>query len=186
IQNGITPQSSSNFNIDGNGTAAGTLSGGTVNALTQYNMNGNRVFATTGTSNIFAGANTGTGGSGNSFFGTNAGATNSTGTNNTVVGVNAEVGSGALTNATAIGARAQVDQSNSLVLGGVAGTNGGANTSVGIGTTAPKAKLDVTGGNILVGTPGQGIILKSPDGLVCKLMSIDNGGLMVLTTVTCP
>ncbi len=186
IQNGITPQSSSSFNIDGNGTAAGTLSGGTVNALTQYNMNGNRVFATTGTSNIFAGANTGTGGSGNSFFGTNAGAANSTGTNNTVIGVNAEVGSGALTNATAIGARAQVDQSNSLVLGGVAGTNGGANTSVGIGTTAPKAKLDVTGGNILVGTPGQGIILKSPDGLVCKLMSIDNGGLMVLTTVTCP
>lgn len=186
IQNGITPQSSSNFNIDGNGTATGTLSGGIVNAVTQYNINGARVFATTGTSNLFAGANTGTGGSGNSFFGANAGAANLTGTNNTVIGVNAEVGNSALTNATAIGARAQVDQSNSLILGGVAGSNGGANTSVGIGTTAPKAKLEVTGGDILVGTPGQGIILKSPNGSVCKLMSIDNAGVMVLTTVTCP
>lgn len=40
------------------------------------------------------------------------------------------------------------------------------NAGVGIGTTAPKAKLDVTGGNILVGSPGQGIILKSPDGAI--------------------
>src|SRR5438445_577661 len=39
---------------------------------------------------------------------------------------------------------------------------------VGIGTTTPKAKLDVTGGNILVGSPGQGIILKSPNGLTCR------------------
>ena len=64
--------------------------------------------------------------------------------------------------------------------------NATADVKVGIGTTAPKAKLDVTGGNILVGSPGQGIILKSPDGLTCKLLSIDNAGAMVLTAVTCP
>ncbi len=89
-------------------------------------------------------------------------------------------------NATAIGANASVSQSNSVVLGGVTGVNGGTSTNVGIGTTAPKAKLDVTGGNILVGTPGQGIILKSPNGLTCKLLSIDDAGAMVLANATCP
>jgi len=57
---------------------------------------------------------------------------------------------------------------------------------VGIGTSAPKAKLEVTGGNVLVGSPGQGIILKSPNGGICKLLSIDNAGAMVLTTIACP
>ena len=92
-----------------------------------------------------------------------------------------------LTNTTAIGANAQVSQSNSLVLGGINGANGAtADTLVGIGTTAPKAKLDITGGNILVGTPGQGIILKSPDGLACRLLSINNAGAMVLANTPCP
>ena len=58
--------------------------------------------------------------------------------------------------------------------------------SIGIGTTAPKAKLDVTGGNILVGSPGQGIVLKSPNGATCRLLSIDNAGAMVLTAIVCP
>ena len=62
----------------------------------------------------------------------------------------------------------------------------GNNASVGIGTTAPKAKLDVTGGNILVGSRGQGIVLKSLNSATCKLLSIDNAGAMVLTTVACP
>jgi hypothetical protein len=61
-----------------------------------------------------------------------------------------------------------------------------ADTDVGIGTTAPKARLDVSGGNILVGTPGQGIVLKSPDGATCKLLSLDNTGAMVLTAIACP
>ena len=82
---------------------------------------------------------------------------------------------------------AQVDQSNSLVLGSVSGVNGAAaNTKVGIGTTTPKTTLDVTGGNILVATPGQGVILKSPDGLTCKLLGIDNGGNMLLSPTSCP
>ena len=100
-----------------------------------------------------------------------------TGSNNTFIGSNA-TGTDNLTNASAIGANALVTQSNSLVLGD--------NASVGIGTTAPKAKLDVTGGNILVGTPGQGIILKSPNGAACKLFSIDNAGAMVLAATACP
>ena len=62
----------------------------------------------------------------------------------------------------------------------------GNNVSVGIGTPAPKQKLEVQGGNILVGSPGQGIILKSPDGATCRLLSIDNAGQMGLTPVSCP
>jgi len=42
------------------------------------------------------------------------------------------------------------------------------------------------GGNIHISNPGQGIILKSPDGATCRLLSIDNAGAIVLTTVTCP
>jgi hypothetical protein len=56
----------------------------------------------------------------------------------------------------------------------------------GIGTTAPRAKLDVTGGNILIDTPGSGIILKSPDGNTCRLLSISDTGAVALTTIACP
>jgi hypothetical protein len=73
------------------------------------------------------------------------------------------------------------------VLGSINGVNGATTSaSVGIGTTAPKAKLDVTGGNILVGSPGQGIILKSPDGATCRLLAIDNAGNMTLGVIACP
>jgi hypothetical protein len=43
IQNTASLQASSNFNISGNGTAAGTLSGNIINATTQYNTGSNRV-----------------------------------------------------------------------------------------------------------------------------------------------
>lgn len=51
---------------------------------------------------------------------------------------------------------------------------------------AAPTKLKITGGDILIGSPGQGIILKSPGGATCKLLSIDNAGAMVLTAVACP
>src|SRR5256884_1198632 len=38
VQNTTGPQASSNFNINGNGTASGTLSGNLLNAVTQYNI----------------------------------------------------------------------------------------------------------------------------------------------------
>ncbi|HEX3230955.1 MAG TPA: hypothetical protein VHQ95_18400, partial [Pyrinomonadaceae bacterium] len=40
IQNGNVPQAGSNFNISGDGTVAGTLSGNVVNAAAQYNLGG--------------------------------------------------------------------------------------------------------------------------------------------------
>jgi hypothetical protein len=165
-------------------------------------------FSTTGSGNSFfgnvAGLSTTTGIS-NAFFGANAGQGNTTGNLNTFVGGNtgfdepeatgdlnssfgnnARVSSG-VSNSTAIGASAKVEQSNSLVLGSINGVNGAvANTNVGIGTPAPKAKLEVTGGNILVGSPGQGIILKSPNSATCRLLSIDNAGGLTLVAVACP
>ncbi len=176
IQNGVTPQSG-DFNIGGTGTVGGTFSANAVNSVTQYNIGGNRVFTTTGTSNIFAGSSTGTTGSSNSFFGAGSGS-GSTGNSNTLIGANADASAG-VSNSSAIGANALVDQSNSVVLG----TTG---SSVGVGTTTPKSKLDVTGGHILVGSPGQGIILKSPDGTVCRLFRIDDAGDSVLENIPCP
>jgi hypothetical protein len=100
----------------------------------------------TGTGNTAVGTfalNNTTMGSINVAMGQQAGETNSTGFENTFIGGLADCGATSLTNATAIGARAYVTQSNSLILGGITGVNSGANTNVGIGTTAPSARLDV-------------------------------------------
>jgi len=96
IQNTSAPQASSNFNVSGNGTAGGTLSGNAVNATTQYNIGGNRVLSVTGQDNTFAGFNAGQHietetfltGFGNSFFGRFAGFANEA-SNNSFFGAKA-------------------------------------------------------------------------------------------------
>ena len=187
IQNGTGSQAGADFNVAGTGTVGGLFSANTVNATTQYNIGGTRVFTTSGSNNVFAGAGAATTGSNNAFFGSNAGAANLSGTSNTMIGASANLAAGGLSNSTAIGANASVAQSDSLVLGSISGVNGAsANTSVGIGTTTPKAPLDVRNGPIYVGSPGQGIILKSPTTNICKLLSIDDAGVMVFANTTCP
>src|SRR5437016_9532858 len=81
IQNTASAQSSSNFNISGNGTAGGTLSGNVVNATTQYNLNGSRILSNPGNFNLFTGVDAGASntGSQNSFFGHQAGKANTMG-----------------------------------------------------------------------------------------------------------
>lgn len=88
IKNSLTTQIGASFSITGNGAASGTLSGGTVNASTQYNLNGNRVLSNPGSNNLFAGVNAGAANSGfnNSFFGRDAGTINTTGNNNSFFG----------------------------------------------------------------------------------------------------
>ena len=87
---------------------------------------------------------------GNTAVGYKALLTLTSGANNTALGYLADVTSGTFTNATAIGHAAKAAASNVLILGSGA--------SVGIGSNAPKAKLDVvgtmSGARLLVGTGG--------------------------------
>jgi len=91
IQNGSVQQALANFNISGNGTAAGTLSGNQVNATTQFNINGQRMMSSPGPTNTFVGIGAGavTTANDNSFFGRNAGAANTTGNINSFFGASA-------------------------------------------------------------------------------------------------
>ena len=144
------------------GFAAGVRN--TTGSLNAFVGNTAGISNISGSSNSFFGASAGADnatGFSNSFFGTGAGSDNTTGNNNAFFGVatgfttvtgngNTYLGSVAggtdgINNASAIGFRAFVSQSNSLVLGGISGVNGGVDTNVGIGTTAPADRLDVDG-----------------------------------------
>jgi hypothetical protein len=143
----------------------------------------------TGLGNTFLGYHAGffnSSGNRNVFVGRDTGITNTTGQNNTFIGASSD-GAAGLSNATAIGFRAKVEQNNSLVLGSISGVNGAnATAQVGIGTTTPQARLQVNQGDIYIGSPGQGIILKSPNGNTCRKMTINNAGNPVSTAVPCP
>jgi len=92
IQNGTTPQVPSHFNVSGNGTAGGTLTGNIVSATTQYNIGITRVLSSPGSFNFFAGNGAGqlnSTGTSNSFFGVNAGIFNTTGGSNAFFGFEA-------------------------------------------------------------------------------------------------
>ncbi len=113
------------------------------------------VLSTSGNHNAAFGADALTNnstGSNNTALGRRAGASNTSGDDNTLLGNNADVGTGGLTNATAVGANATVSQSNALILGNAA--------NVGIGTSTPTEKLEVTGNIKASGTlAGSGLIL---------------------------
>jgi hypothetical protein len=57
---------------------------------------------------------------------------------------------------------------------------------VGIGTVEPKSKVHAEGGAIYIGSPGEGIILKSPSGLMCVKLTVDDAGGLVTTPLACP
>ena len=123
IQNSSSPQSVSNFNISGNGTAGGTLSGGVVNAATQFNLGGSRILSNAGAHNLFAGTNAGAVNQGaeNAFFGSSAGSVNGVGSFNAFFGAAA-----GFNNATG---------NNNSFFGDIAGannTNGSGNSFFGI------------------------------------------------------
>lgn len=89
IQNQNAATQTANFNINGNGTAGGTISGNVVNATTQYSLGGAHILSSNfPNQNTFAGRNAGQANQGlyNSFFGTFAGAANTTGAANSFFG----------------------------------------------------------------------------------------------------
>lgn len=142
--------------------------------------------SSTASANAFFGALAGlnSDGNANAFFGVGAGRGNQ-GDNNTYLGANAK-GTPGIENATAVGSDAFVTQSNSLVLGSVHGVNGATdNTRVGIGTTAPKSQLHVEGGRIYISMPGEGILLKAPNGL-CRHLTLSSAGQLELGQAICP
>ncbi|MBK9438019.1 MAG: tail fiber domain-containing protein [Chloracidobacterium sp.] len=105
VQNTTGQQPATNFNISGNGTAGGTLSGQNVNSTFEYRLGGQRfasqvssnlVFGLEagtpngGLANTYAGYRAGLGGtsntSNNAFFGANAGRSNFLGNDNSFFG----------------------------------------------------------------------------------------------------
>ena len=116
-----------------------------------------------------AGSNT-TVGSSNTFIGANAGMINVSGFSNTAIGADANFGSANLSNATAIGSNAVVNQNNSIVLGNLT-------AAVGIGNSAPTARLHVTtGGSLATGVRLEG--LPTSSGTIYPLYVDGSGNVM--------
>lgn len=144
-------------NTSGSGNTATGVAASVYNISGNYNvadgfwaLAGGSGYSNAGNNNTAAGAFALEAGQGSNNTGLGFQAGNSpgvmmTGSNNTFVGANTNAANQTtLNNATAIGANAEVTNSNSLVLGGINGVNGATtDTSVGIGTTAPRSKLEV-------------------------------------------
>ena len=181
IANSFFGRSAGQANTEGSGNsffgyfAGGSNVDGQSNSFFGYNAGQ----ASTSNDNSFFGYWAGiynTTGTQNTFLGTAAGTGNTTGSNNTLIGHNANMPAGNLGNATAIGAGAFVSQSNSLVLGN--------NANVGIGTSSPKAKLDVRGGSVFIAQPNS-LIITSPNG-ACWFITVNNSGILSTISVPCP
>ncbi|HEY0462007.1 MAG TPA: hypothetical protein VGC97_22935 [Pyrinomonadaceae bacterium] len=72
-------------------------------------------------------------------------------------------------------------------MGSINGVNGAtSDTRVGIGTTAPKTKFHVAGGKIYVDSPGQGVVLKAPNGTSCFELTVSSTGALTTAAIVCP
>lgn len=144
---------------------------------------------TNGSSNSFFGRGAGINqlsGNFNTYVGASSGLGFGTGTGNTVLGASAS-GAAGLTNATAIGYQSLVTSSDAVVLGRVAGPNNvPTGTNVGIGTTAPTARLHVATGDAAITTQGTGLVLRATDGPKCFRVTVNNAGTLSATEVPCP
>lgn len=60
-----------------------------------------------------------------------------------------------------------------------------ADGNLGIGSTNPKSKLQITDGDVYLDNPSRGIVLKSPNGN-CWRVTIDDSGNFVRTNIACP
>lgn len=160
-------------------TASGYLALGRNTGRSNTANGANALFGnTTGGQNTASGTlalQLNTTGGGNTAIGFAAGVTtnpanaNTTGSANTFIGLDAGPGTPTqLTNATAIGANALVNASNKIRLGNTAVT------------------LIEGQGDFHASGPGNGIILKSPNGAVCRRLGIDDAGALVTTVVACP
>ncbi|MGB7554388.1 MAG: tail fiber domain-containing protein [Candidatus Korobacteraceae bacterium] len=177
IQNGTTQQSSANFNISGNGTVGGTLSGGIVNAISTasqpYEIGGNPVLGVSSASgypdNVFLGVGAGdrsTGeyntfsgiyagqrntGSDNIFMGPYAGTAES-GSDNISIGYESGQGSGGGSGNIFLGGLAGGGGSGNIFLGG--GASGGGDNNIFIGNAYSSNGNGDNGSDIYIGSTG--------------------------------
>ncbi|MBX7108517.1 MAG: hypothetical protein K1X61_07720 [Chitinophagales bacterium] len=131
----LSNNTTGNFNTAfGDYTLFNNTTGNANTAVGNYSLFSNTGYNNTALGNYSLFSNT-TGGS-NTAIGNYSMFTNTTGSNNTVIGYQADLLSPDLINATAIGANTIVNKSNTLILGN--------NANVGIGTSEPTFKLEVT------------------------------------------
>lgn len=153
-------------------TFDGTQTAAIFNAF-QFNINGNRVLSSPGSTNLFAGLGAGASnstGASNSFFGTSAGAVNTTGAGNVFVGRDSGVANNTGGANTFIGVSAgnenTTGSANTFIGSGAGGNGTGSNNTVigagaGLGAdnltnaTAIGAGATATNSNeIILGRPG--------------------------------
>ncbi len=160
------------------GTNAGTSNtSGSGNYFLGDNAGGGNV---NGSFNVYLGANTGNGnnvnGDNNTAIGFESGRANNGGNTNTFIGFHSDAGAASLVNATALGADARVNISNALILGN--------NANVGIGNSAPGAKLEITSGT--GGNSGLRFTnltsANTATGSSSKFLSVNNAGDVILVT----
>ncbi len=161
IHNGTDQQTGANFNIDGNGTAAGTLKGTTaVNTDGNYQIGSIPVLAFDDVSlNLLISNGTSTGGSSNVFVGATAGRFNTTGAQNTMLGTGSGLNNSTGTNNVFVGQAAgelnKTGSSNTYVGANVGGANSDGSSNTFLGANAGSS---VTAGSndILIASPGAG------------------------------
>ena len=160
-----------------------------------------------GSYNLFIGNSAGqtsTSGNGNTFIGDGAGYANQTGSQNTYIGRYAGFSGNSsgtnnvfigflagnntnnavpqINNSIAIGANSVVTQSNSVVLGGTDAYT----VNVGIGNSAPKAKLEITSGaNAVSGLRFTNLTSDNQASLLnqTRFLTIDNSGNVILASL---
>ena len=49
----------------------------------------------------------------------------------------------------------------------------------------PVTRMKIDNGNILIGSPGAGLLIRTPNGMSCVKIAIDNAGALVTSTVPC-
>jgi hypothetical protein len=140
---------------------------------------------TTGSDNTAIGAGSATQnttGQRNTFIGEYAGFNSQTGNENVFIGFASKAGTvnpTNLTNAVAIGANSIVSQDNSVILGST-------NSSVGIGNSAPKNKLEITQGTAnQSGLRFTNLTSQSPSSLISyyKFLTVNDRGDVILASL---